>query len=322
MLTICIPTYPARQDSCLRLISQLCEHKELSSISVKVSYNGSARQADGFRRRVVERAGKPVLVSANGTDIGGNANILRCVELADTEWVWIIGDDDEARPGALAAIIEDIGQFGEQALAFQYSTSIKQYERQCLLASAEELFRVAHPGNSNLISTNIINANIMKRYLPGAYKMLYTNCVMLSMVLAAIESEGRGVLISNRSVINWVPSPATTGEGDGLEAHLPFLMLPVVSVMNNDALRSSALEWLKKDVDVPYIFRNLEAEPAGSYKRAYALGRMMTAFTTGSCDLKTMARIFRDAMKCLPAGERLNLLAGVIRESFSSRQGK
>ncbi|MBM3903230.1 MAG: glycosyltransferase family 2 protein [Verrucomicrobia bacterium] len=41
-------------------------------------------------------------------NIGGNANILRCFELCETEWLWILGDDDRTAPNAIATVLSAI----------------------------------------------------------------------------------------------------------------------------------------------------------------------------------------------------------------------
>lgn len=43
-------------------------------------------------------------------NIGANANVLRCFELCETEWIWILGDDDHGLPGAVDKILAHLGR--------------------------------------------------------------------------------------------------------------------------------------------------------------------------------------------------------------------
>jgi glycosyltransferase involved in cell wall biosynthesis len=42
-------------------------------------------------------------------NIGANANLMRCFELCETPWLWVLGDDDEPLPDAVQTIFREIG---------------------------------------------------------------------------------------------------------------------------------------------------------------------------------------------------------------------
>jgi abequosyltransferase len=46
----------------------------------------------------------------NATNIGADANFLRCFELAQGQYVWVLGDDDLLMPGALAELLSLLDQ--------------------------------------------------------------------------------------------------------------------------------------------------------------------------------------------------------------------
>ena len=51
-----------------------------------------------------------VRVDRNQTNIGAGANILRCLERCETEWLWVLGDDDRPRPDAVGRIMKDAAE--------------------------------------------------------------------------------------------------------------------------------------------------------------------------------------------------------------------
>lgn len=115
MLTIAIPTYgrnsilhgnlglllPQLTPECRLLILDNC-----SPEPVEASLAALLSQFPDARARIVR----------NVTNIGANANILRCVELCETPWVWILGDDDPPLPNAIDTLLEAVKSHRECVL--------------------------------------------------------------------------------------------------------------------------------------------------------------------------------------------------------------
>jgi len=47
-------------------------------------------------------------IRSNPENVGGCANVIRCIEEAKTNWVWTLGDDDLVRPDAIDTILRNI----------------------------------------------------------------------------------------------------------------------------------------------------------------------------------------------------------------------
>ena len=60
---------------------------------------------------------KPKMI-VNKINIGGAGNIIRCFEEAESQWLWIIGDDDEIKPNAIDIIRNDIKNNQDAATIF------------------------------------------------------------------------------------------------------------------------------------------------------------------------------------------------------------
>jgi glycosyltransferase involved in cell wall biosynthesis len=103
MLTIAIPTYN-RARWIGHLLARLCaEMKGLPAISILVSDNCSTDDTAEVVAPFVERHG--VRYVRNRENIGVDGNIAQAFRLADTEYVWVCGDDDAPLPGCLAAVV-------------------------------------------------------------------------------------------------------------------------------------------------------------------------------------------------------------------------
>jgi glycosyltransferase involved in cell wall biosynthesis len=106
LLTICIPTYN-RAAALKRLLEPL--HEQLGAatdVVVQVSDNASPDETAGV---LAEMSGRmPTLrVHRQETNIGPHRNMRWLIaNAADAEYLWLIGDDDEPQPGAVAHILE------------------------------------------------------------------------------------------------------------------------------------------------------------------------------------------------------------------------
>lgn len=108
LLTIAIPTYnrAGKLDDCLgRIVTQL----EATRPPVRVVvYNNASTDATAA---VVEKWTKrcpAVTAHANPVNLGFVGNYCRCIRECRTEYVWVVGDDDPLRPGAIDAVLAAI----------------------------------------------------------------------------------------------------------------------------------------------------------------------------------------------------------------------
>jgi FkbM family methyltransferase len=102
-LSVCIPTHAGRrrvlEEAVESVVGQL--DRELAGrVRVHVSDNASD---DGTAESMSHTR---VEYRRNETDLGAGANLLRAVEMADADYVWLLGSDDRLEPGALARALE------------------------------------------------------------------------------------------------------------------------------------------------------------------------------------------------------------------------
>ena len=104
----------------------------------------------------------------NTYNIGGNANILRAVEMAASEYSWIIGDDDAWHLQDISELCSVLHEGKADVIRLGWLVSPQsrgQLMEAAELALKEKLFFAS----LSMISASIIRRDIIKHHLPHAY---------------------------------------------------------------------------------------------------------------------------------------------------------
>lgn len=116
ILTIAIPTYNRKNEleQCLRcIIPQLN-----SRIKVIVRDNCSEYDAE----LIVSKFKSPFIhFIKNTVNIGGDANIARLFEYCDTDWLWVLGDDDYLLPDSVTRVLKCIDE-NKEVIYIKYNS--------------------------------------------------------------------------------------------------------------------------------------------------------------------------------------------------------
>ena len=102
LLTVGIPTYN-RADSVVRRVYELLEFREEFGIRILVIDNAS--DDDTVDRLSAEFKDDEVVVLRNDRNLGFAGNLLRLIEVADTDYLTLVSDEDRVDPAGLAALI-------------------------------------------------------------------------------------------------------------------------------------------------------------------------------------------------------------------------
>jgi glycosyltransferase involved in cell wall biosynthesis len=104
LLTIAIPTYN-RSESLALLLEILAPQLDGESrVELVISDNASSDDTSAVVASFQNR-GLKLIYSRNETNLGADANLVRCYEMARGEYVWIFGDDDIIVPGELQEVL-------------------------------------------------------------------------------------------------------------------------------------------------------------------------------------------------------------------------
>jgi len=139
-------------------------------------------------------------------NIGGNANVLRALELCETEWLWILGDDDAPTPDAIATVRRDVAAHS-RCRYFNYATEL--YDRRsemCTHGPVEFVTRMDSFSNALFLSTSLFNAPAMRTQLRLAYTYGYSNAPHLIALLAGLGPDDECILSMSR-IVRWQRPP-------------------------------------------------------------------------------------------------------------------
>jgi hypothetical protein len=224
-LTIAIPTYSRNTLVVARLrelLPQLAPGCRLliidnhSPVPVETTLSEAFSSSDLQNCRIVR----------NAVNIGGNANLIRCFELCETPWLWVLGDDDDVLPNAIATITETISANPELVFA----TFSSEYYARTSSFVTEGLEEFAEKIDSFLaavfISTCLYNASKVRDRLPYAYHYLYSCAPHLLLVLMHLRDGGTSVF-SDRQIISWARPP----DDRGWIANQVFIWLSFTAVL-------------------------------------------------------------------------------------------
>lgn len=116
-LAICIPNYN-RPDKLYRLLrglaDQITEGKMTDHVEICISDDRSPESPEEVVKEIRHLySDVRIIYHVNETNMGMDYNFMQSVRIADGEYCWIIGNDDEPEEGALRTILKYISKFDE-----------------------------------------------------------------------------------------------------------------------------------------------------------------------------------------------------------------
>ena len=216
LLSICIPTYNRKE----RLIAQLesiCSQPRAKEIPIIISDNHSCYSvadevAPLFEGRLNLR------VCRFGANTSMLVNLCSGFLYSQTEWVWMLGDDDRTAPDSIAKILEDVesapgdvslikysleGEFfpaHEDESVYSFPEFINQYKR-LLKASPERKVEIA--GSCAFISAYVFRPGLMEKYLHTSFFYGYNHLAFFAPSLFAFK-DGIGMKFSSSRIVRYI----------------------------------------------------------------------------------------------------------------------
>lgn len=108
-ISVCIPTYnrAAHLTNCLHSMELWCEHFG-TGFEICVSDNCSTDDTEAVVRRA--QASMPIKYRKNADNLGIPRNFLNVVDMAEGDFVWLVGDDDLLVPDAIRRLLTLIAE--------------------------------------------------------------------------------------------------------------------------------------------------------------------------------------------------------------------
>ena len=148
-------------------------------------------------------------VHRNVENIGGNANILRCVEFCKTPYLWVLGDDDIPEPDAISKIKKIINDYPEFLFChFQVKNDKTEMSKEILKEDKVArglngfLEAIDHFGEMIFISVGLYKVPYLVKELK--YGMAYQGSnapLMVLMIMALYRDQSLRVVFSGKALV-------------------------------------------------------------------------------------------------------------------------
>jgi hypothetical protein len=221
-VTIAIPTYNRTEillENVRLLVPQLIPGFRLLIID-----NASeASVADALGEIISGCPAGTINVVRNRANIGGNANICRCFELCDTEWIWILGDDDRPEPGMVEKVSEMLAENRKYcAINFGIHAINRRADRE--VENVDELVcKLDNFSNILFISSTIYNAPLLKSKLHLGCHFTYSCAPHLVMLFSCITPNSPLLLRAQHLIEHQTPDGAQSLPAVRLALGFPIL---------------------------------------------------------------------------------------------------
>lgn len=99
-ITIVIPTYNRIEKLKSRIFELLPQMSKIDTLFI------SDNATENFDVEIINffKNEPRIYFHQNKENIGANANIAKCFELVENDWMWLLSDDDCVKPNALSII--------------------------------------------------------------------------------------------------------------------------------------------------------------------------------------------------------------------------
>jgi glycosyltransferase involved in cell wall biosynthesis len=241
-LTIAIPTYN-RPEQLTRTLRKLIPQLTTRCRLLIVDNSSEPPVIDTLSPLLAEYDNPLVRVVRNKTNIGGNANILRCMELCDTAWLWTMGDDDRVLDDAVEKVLEGIDS--NASCACVNFTQLIDNRTEALTTCGRTAFLSVlgrHFWSLMFISCSVYRVNAILPSLMYGYIQIPSYAPHLAVLLMALD-QSETVHFSEKIIVEYIPAQSGAGwSAYWVELGLPLLLdLPLGSgdrVLLRKVLRS------------------------------------------------------------------------------------
>ena len=203
-LSIFIPTFN-RNKKLVQTVKDILEIEGNEQISIVVIDNASDKpvQTSLNEENIYSENLK---VIENSINIGICGNIIECFRQCNTQWLWVLGDDDKVSANALDNIINQLEHLNEtETLCVNFKTEMADKRTLfSVVSEVSELNNIETPySNLLFISTNIYNARILKAYMAEGIMFSYPLQPHTAMLFQALLKKEGKIAFSADSIVNW-----------------------------------------------------------------------------------------------------------------------
>jgi hypothetical protein len=197
VLTVAIPTY--NRNELLARNFALLAPQLTPAVRVLIIDNASPTPVSATLGALPDE----VRLVRNSVNVGGNDNILRCVELCETPWIMLMGDDDAPLPDMVSRILADIAA-NPDATVLHYATKnihVRTQER-TTRGREEFLARLDSFPNLFFMASSVMQVARVRHALSWAQQFTYSCAPHLALLLTAMDAGSIAVFFRG-SLVDW-----------------------------------------------------------------------------------------------------------------------
>jgi glycosyltransferase involved in cell wall biosynthesis len=202
-LTIAIPTFNRNatlKESLQSLLPQLTPECQL----LILDDHSDVPVAETLRTTLASFPPQQVKIIRHRWNIGLVANVLRCFELCETDWIWIPGDDDIVTPDAVATVLSQMAN-ARDAIYLSFLTEAQRqagtrpapWRAQGRTSFIKEVDMVHQ---INFMSCSVWRTEPFRQHLRDAYYHSYAGGWSFALLLTALRDTD-AVVFSNEALV-------------------------------------------------------------------------------------------------------------------------
>lgn len=228
LLEVVIPTYN-RVDNLTLLINNLLKSTNGDfCISIIDNDPSNLLSIDFIESNNINRI--PIRVLRNKIHLGADASILRSIELAESDWIYCLGDSKIPVENVFDLIVNDIKENSDiSSIVYKFKNS-NEFAR--TISNVSEIAnKDIHWGDFFLVGNSVINAKLVKNYFSTATQLTFTRSMLFIFHILALKNNNKILLSNNRIVKEFLVKPVFYNPGLSLLecwAQFPLLVnLPI-----------------------------------------------------------------------------------------------
>jgi glycosyltransferase involved in cell wall biosynthesis len=218
-LTIFIPTYN-RNSALKKCVDALIKSLNIDC-NVVIIDNCSCIPVRDTLKPLLQANNNKIRVVRNSKNIGGVANMLRCMELCTTRWMYCLGDDDIVEPDFAQTIVKNIQEFDDALMINFRRRCFSKGRRGTIKVNGIQEFISNLDDWSSLLfmSTSVINVEIMSSHIRWGYLYSYSWAPFQAILIKLLNTGGnvvysKDVICLEESIGEsiWIPFPVLAGK--------------------------------------------------------------------------------------------------------------
>jgi hypothetical protein len=255
-LTIAIPTFNRTESFELLLISIYKEIENLNDhdkglLNIHIHENSTSKEIIESKKEILKKfqyINIDVSYYLNRYNIGGNMNIMKCIDCVESGWVWIIGDDDILLSNSIKSILSLI-KFNASfsSITFCSTQNIKNntdevndLPKNIISNNINEFLNNVYFNNAGFISCNLLNTEYLSNFSQVIYETLFTKYPHLNYMLLCLDSNFKNLAINKIYVYSSPPK----WDRDSIEAR--FFSLYLLPFKNPNSIKA-VRDFIKKN---------------------------------------------------------------------------